>query len=60
MQKKEFQKAFETCIVVSSAVLIIKSIIFYKKLQTDDQIETARRQRSINSKHADHLFNEKK
>ncbi|UJR25410.1 hypothetical protein I4U23_006757 [Adineta vaga] len=26
----------------------------------DDPVETARRQRSINSRHADHLFNEKK
>ncbi|CAF4139127.1 unnamed protein product [Rotaria sp. Silwood2] len=42
MQKQDFQKAFETCIVV------------------DDPDETARRQRSINSKHADYLFNEKK
>ncbi|CAF1189824.1 unnamed protein product [Rotaria sordida] len=42
MQKQDFQKAFETCVVV------------------DDPDETARRQRSINSKHADYLFNEKK
>lgn len=42
MQKKDFQRAYENCIVA------------------DDAIETRRRQRSINSEHADHLFNENK
>ncbi|CAF0851600.1 unnamed protein product [Adineta steineri] len=42
MHKNDFQKAFETCVIL------------------DDPIETTRRQRSINSRHADHLFNEKK
>ncbi|CAF1610147.1 unnamed protein product [Rotaria magnacalcarata] len=42
MQKQDFQKALETCVL------------------KDDPDETKRRTRSINSKHADYSFNEKK
>jgi hypothetical protein len=58
MQKQDFQRAFENCIVVGRREK--QSVVNHCRFQADDLAETTRRQRAINSRHADFLFNEKK